>query len=93
MQKGLKPRSGGRARVQGALPRVVVVSEPLSVSNRRLLESCLRGLRWKVVEATTWEPGGEDTASAVLVLGQKAHDAVSTVPYRSAEGHRWRSAS
>ena len=83
MQKGLKTQSDGR--VQGTLPRVVVVSEPLSPSNRRLLESCLRGLVWKVVAPESFKPDG----SHVLVLGQKAHDAVSSVPYRSAEGHRW----
>lgn len=85
MRKGLKPRLDGRPRVHGTLPRVTVVSEPLSASNRRLLESCLRGLEWEAVEATAFKPDG----SHVLVLGQKAHDSVSSIPYRSAEGHRW----
>jgi hypothetical protein len=67
-------------------PITVVSSGPLSSANRRLLESCLKGLAWKVVEATTWKPDG----SHVLVLGQKAHDLLSAIPYRSAEGHRWR---
>ena len=65
--------------------RVTVVSEPLSPSNRRLLDSCLKGLEWRVVAPAVFKPDG----TAVLVLGQKAHERVSTIPYRSAEGHRW----
>lgn len=75
---------------QGALmTTVTVVSEPLSAANRRLLEACLKGLEWKVVSPDKFKPDG----SAVLVLGQRAHDSLSSVPYRSAEGHRWRNAS
>ena len=81
MQKGLKTWSDGRSQVQGDLPCVVVVCEPLSAANRRLLESCLKGLEWRV--------GKPNPGDHVLVLGQKAHDSLSSVPYRSAEGHRW----
>lgn len=84
MNKGLKTRSSDGPQVHGG-PSVTVVSEPLSPANRRLLESCLRGLEWKVVEATAFKPDG----SHVLVLGQKAHEGIATIPYRSAEGHRW----
>ena len=64
---------------------VTIVTEPLSAANRRLLESCLKGLTWRLVSATAFKPTGGWT----LVLGQKSHEAVSAVPYRSAEGHRW----
>ena len=85
MNKGLKTRLSERTQVQGVPSVVVVVSQPLSPANRRLLESCLKGLSWRV--------GKPNPGDHVLVLGQKAHDLLSAIPYRSAEGHRWRNAT